>query len=103
MGKRASGVGSNHASGRRRQSESESSGRSKNVDASDRRTSRAVEATEASDEYQEIPKSDWGRTLDTTVSIPEGPEERADEHEANASLEMMDASIEIMTSRGQRT
>eukprot|EP00903_Cladosiphon_okamuranus_P014853 g13754.t1 len=38
-------------------------------------------------EDEDIPKSDWGRTLDTTVSIPEGPEERADEHEANASLE----------------
>ena len=36
---------------------------------------------------EDIPKSDWGRTLDTAVSIPEGPEERADEHEANASLE----------------
>lgn len=40
--------------------------------------------------------------MDTTISIPEGPEERADEHEANASLEMMDGSIEIMTSRGHR-
>lgn len=38
-------------------------------------------------EDEDIPKSDWGRTLDTAVSIPEGPEERADEHEANASLE----------------
>lgn len=33
-----------------------------------------------------IPRSDWNKTLDTAVSIPEGPEERADEHEANASL-----------------
>ncbi len=38
-------------------------------------------------EDEDIPKSDWGRTLDTAVSIPDGPEERADEHEANASLE----------------
>lgn len=38
-------------------------------------------------EDEDIPRSDWGRTLDTAVSIPEGPEERADEHEANASLE----------------
>jgi len=38
-------------------------------------------------EDEEIPKSDWGRTLDTAVSIPEGPEERADQHEANAFLE----------------
>ena len=38
-------------------------------------------------EDEDIAKSDWGRTLDTAVSIPEGPEERADEHEANASLE----------------
>lgn len=38
-------------------------------------------------EDEDIPKSDWGRTLDTAVSIPEGPDERADEHEANASLE----------------
>lgn len=38
-------------------------------------------------EDEDIPKSDWGRTMDTVVSIPEGPEERADEHEANASLE----------------
>lgn len=38
-------------------------------------------------EDEDIPKSEWGRTLDTAVSIPEGPEERADEHEANASLE----------------
>lgn len=35
-----------------------------------------------------VPRSDWNKTLDTAVSIPEGPEERADEHEANASLEM---------------
>lgn len=38
-------------------------------------------------EDEDIPKSDWGRTLDTTVSIPEGAEERADQHEANASRE----------------
>lgn len=39
-------------------------------------------------EDQDIPKSDWGRTLDTAISIPEGgAEERADQHEANASLE----------------
>lgn len=39
-------------------------------------------------EDQDIPKSDWGRTLDTTISIPEGgAEERADQHEANASRE----------------
>eukprot|EP00752_Nemacystus_decipiens_P010049 g8959.t1 len=38
-------------------------------------------------EDEDLPRSDWGRTLDTAVSIPEGPEERADEHEANASLE----------------
>ncbi|CAM9729359.1 unnamed protein product [Ectocarpus sp. 8 AP-2014] len=38
-------------------------------------------------EDEDIPKSDWGRTLDTTVSIPEGAEERADQHETNASRE----------------
>lgn len=31
-------------------------------------------------------KSDWNKTMDTNISIPEGPEERADEHEANADL-----------------
>lgn len=92
MRRRASGAGTTHATSRRRQSES--SGISKTLAGSDRRSSRAR------DEYEDVPKSDWGRTLDTTVSIPEGPEERADEHEANASLEMMDASIEIMTSPG---
>lgn len=30
-------------------------------------------------------KGDWNKTLDTTVSIPDGPEARADEHEANAA------------------
>lgn len=34
-----------------------------------------------------IPKTNWNRTLDTAVSIPEGSEERADEHEANASID----------------
>lgn len=28
---------------------------------------------------------DWNKTLDTAISIPEGPEARADEHEANAA------------------
>lgn len=31
-------------------------------------------------------QGDWNKTLDTTISIPEGPEARADEHEANAAL-----------------
>lgn len=93
MEKKASAAGNiAHASSRRRQSQS-----SKSLANSDRRSSRTRY------EYEDIPKSDWGRTLDTTVSIPEGPEERADEHEANASLEMMDNSIQVMTSRGQRT
>lgn len=35
-------------------------------------------------------RSDWNKTLDTSISIPAGPEERADEHEANASLEMLE-------------
>lgn len=91
--KKASAAGNiAHTASRRRQSQS-----SKTLANSERRSSRTRY------EYEDIPKSDWGRTLDTTVSIPEGPEERADEHEANASLEMMDSSIQIMTSRGKRT
>ncbi|CAM9247015.1 unnamed protein product [Laminaria digitata] len=103
VGRRASGAGSStHASSHGRQSEV-SSGRRKTRTASDQRTSRSSRSSKAREEFEDIPKSDWGRTLDTAVSIPEGPEERADEHEANASLEMMDGSSEIVTNRGQRT
>lgn len=30
---------------------------------------------------------DWNKTLNTTISIPAGPEARADEHEAHAAAE----------------
>lgn len=48
-------------------------------------TAGALDGIESVD-HGMIPRSDWNKTLDTAVSIPEGPEERADEHEANASL-----------------
>ncbi|CAM9285916.1 unnamed protein product, partial [Scytosiphon promiscuus] len=45
-------------------------------------------------EDQDVPKSDWGRTMDTAISIPEGgAEERADQHEANASRELEHQTI----------
>ena len=103
LGRRASGAGV-HASSQSHRRQSENSGRrgSKSLPASGRRASKTSRDNRARDDLEDIPRSDWGRTLDTTISIPEGPEERADEHEANASLEMMDGSIEIMTSRGHR-
>lgn len=53
------------------------------------------------DIYGRYGEGDWNKTLDTAVSIPEGPEERADEHEANASMEMMSDSANTRRGHGR--